>query len=50
MVVDVLTEGIVDLPRDVVATFAGDPSNAPRWYANIDHVTWLTPPPLASSP
>ena len=47
MAVDVVTEAVLDHPRHVVAAFAGDPSNAPRWYTNIDHVEWLTPPPLA---
>jgi uncharacterized protein YndB with AHSA1/START domain len=45
--VDVLTERILDVPREVVAAFAGDPTNAPRWYANIEDVTLLTPPPPA---
>lgn len=47
MAVDVLTERIIDRPREVVAAFTGDPSNAPRWYANIERVDLLTPPPLA---
>lgn len=47
MAVDVLTEVVVDRPVEVVAAYAGDPSNAPRWYANIDAVTWRTAPPLA---
>jgi hypothetical protein len=47
MAVDVVTEAVLDHPRELVAAFAGDPSNAPRWYANIDAVGWLTPPPLA---
>ena len=46
MPVDVRTETVMDHPRDVVA-FAGDPSNAPRGYANIEHVDWVTPAPLA---
>lgn len=46
MAVDVTTETVIDQPADVVAGFAGDPSNAPRWYVNIDTVEWLTAPPL----
>jgi len=26
--------------------YAGDPSNAPEWYANVTSVRWLTPPPV----
>lgn len=47
MAVDVVTEAVLQHPREVVAAFAGDPTNAPQWYANIDEVAWLTPPPLA---
>ncbi len=46
MDVDVTTEIIIDRSRSVVAAVAGDPSNAVRWYANIDSVDWQTPPPL----
>jgi len=31
----------------VVAAFAGDPTNATEWYANIKPVNWQTPPPVA---
>ena len=31
---------------EIVATFAGDPANAPQWYANITSVQWRTPPPV----
>lgn len=47
MTVDVLTETVIDRPVDVVAGYAGDPSNAPNWYANIESVVWQTPPPAA---
>ena len=44
--VDVVTEAAVDRPVDVVAAYAGDPSNAPEWYENIESVTWRTDPPV----
>ena len=45
--VDVLTETVIRRPAAEVAAFAGDPSNAPQWYVNIDSVEWRTPPPVA---
>jgi hypothetical protein len=45
--VDVLTEIEIARPRDEVATFASDPTNAILWYKNIRSVEWETPPPVA---
>ena len=45
--VDVLTETVIRRPREEVAAFAGDPTNAPEWYVNISSVEWQTPPPVA---
>jgi hypothetical protein len=47
MPVDVLTEIVIRRPREAVAAFVGDPSNAPKWYVNIKSVEWKTPPPVA---
>jgi uncharacterized membrane protein len=46
MPVDVLTETVIERPCAEVAAYAGDPSHAPEWYANIESVEWLTEPPL----
>lgn len=47
MQVDVAVEAVLPFPRELVASYAGDPSHAPEWYANIVSVGWLTPPPVA---
>jgi uncharacterized membrane protein len=46
MAVDVLTEIVIERPCGQVAEYAGDPSRAPEWYANIESVSWQTPPPV----
>ena len=46
MQVNVSTDVVIDRPPEVVAAYAGDPDNAPRWYVNIATVEWKTPPPL----
>jgi len=47
MGVDVEVETTIRQPPGAVAAFAGDPTNATKWYANIKSVDWQTPPPVA---
>jgi len=47
MPVDVQSEIVIRRPRAAVAAFAGDPTNAPKWYVNIKAVEWKTAPPIA---
>ena len=44
MLVDVLTEIVIQRPRAVVAQYAADPNHAPDWYVNIKSVEWKTSP------
>lgn len=46
MSVDVEVETIIERLPEVVAAFAGDPTHAPAWYANIKTVQCQTPPPV----
>lgn len=46
MAVDVEVERVIAAPLEEVAAFAGDPGNAPSWYANIRSVRWRSEPPV----
>ena len=47
MALDVVVEVVIARPLADVAGYAGDPSHAPEWYANIESVEWQTQPPLS---
>ena len=42
--IDVVCETVIERQCGEVAAFAGDPANAPAWYARIDSVEWRTAP------
>lgn len=46
MDVDVEVEACIPFPPGEVAAFAGDPTNAPQWYSNIQSVRWRSSPPI----
>jgi hypothetical protein len=48
--VDVQTKIHINRPREEIAAFAADPSNATAWYKNIKAVEWETPPPAVVGP
>jgi hypothetical protein len=46
MAVDVRVEIVIECAPEVVAGYAGDPTNAPEWYSNIRSIRWQTEPPV----
>lgn len=44
--VDVKTEIIINLPKEIVAEFVSDPGNAPGWCSHIKTVDWNQHVPL----
>ena len=46
MSVDVAATVVIERPIGEVATYAGDPSNAPEWCERISSAEWQTDPPV----
>ena len=46
MAVDVMATVAIERPVASVASYAGDPSNAPEWYRRIESAEWVTEPPV----
>lgn len=46
MAVDVVTETVINRPREEVAAYVTEPANAPKWYVNIGSAEWKTEPPI----
>ncbi len=44
--VDVRTEIIINLPKEIVAEYVSDPGNAPSWCTHIESVEWNHDTPL----
>jgi uncharacterized membrane protein len=44
--VDVRTEIIINLPKEIVAEYVSDPGNAPSWCTHIKSVEWNQDAPL----
>lgn len=44
--VDVVTQIVIERPREEVTAYAADPDNATAWYKNIERVEWRTSRPL----
>jgi hypothetical protein len=45
LVVDALADIVIDRPCPDVAAYADDPTNAPRWFGNVESVWCRTDPP-----
>ena len=42
----ITTTIVIERPVDLVASYAGDPSNAPEWCRRIESAEWQTDPPI----